>query len=180
MVNWLRNKNDWELKYLWYKNGGRITEEQFKALNVEEQEDILNYLEGLPVQMDVSVVGGESYLLVHACPAELFEKYAGRYENETEFAVWKRIDGFTTLPEGKTIIFGHTPTINLQETEDKMLIYHGKQRIGIDCGCVYPDLGGQLACLRLGDMREFYADEKDVDDEENAVMQPKEIIENRN
>ena len=161
MINRLRNPDDWDLMRLWYKNGGRETEEQFKALDTDEKESILSYLEGLPVQLDVPV-GGTNYLLVHACPTELFEQYTGWYENETEFAVWKRIDGFTSLPEGKTVIFGHTPTINLQETEDKMRIFHTERRIGIDCGCAYPDLGGQLACLRLDDLKEFYSDEKDV------------------
>ena len=77
-------------------------------------------------------------------------------------------------------IFGHTPTTYLArfveqerswlrhtgEAEDVDAwwhgipsepgrIWHGSQRIDIDCGCAY---GGRLAALRLDDMEEFYVD----------------------
>lgn len=167
MINRLRHPEDWDLMRLWYKNGGKETEEPFKQLDQEAQESLLQYLESLPVQFDVTVQD-TVYTLVHACPAELFGQYVGWYENETEFAVWKRIDGFTSLPEGKTVVFGHTPTIHFQETDGRMYIYHGDRRICIDCGCAYPDMGGLLACLRLDDIKEFYADGKEVTENDSG------------
>ena len=53
------------------------------------------------------------------------------------------------------MIFGHTPTCHYQ-SNTPMRIYHGNGRIGVDCGCAYPE--GRLACLRLDDMKEFYSD----------------------
>ena len=41
-----------------------------------------------------------------------------------------------------------------------MRIYHGSGRIGIDCGCAYPE--GRLACLRLDDMKEFYSEPEEA------------------
>lgn len=50
------------------------------------------------------------------------------------------------------IIFGHTPTRYLNnDGSDK--IYHGKDKIGIDCGCFF---GGKLACLSIPTMKEYY------------------------
>lgn len=81
-----------------------------------------------------------------------------------------------------TTIFGHTPTTYLvrdAELERILLlserksetsaehawwynvprelgrIWHGSQRVDIDCGCAYR---GRLAALRLDDMEEFYVD----------------------
>ena len=70
--------------------------------------------------------------------------------------MWKRLDRYAKLPEGKTVIFGHTPTARYQVAYP-MKIYHGDNgMIGIDCGCAYID--GRLGCLRLDDMQEFYSE----------------------
>lgn len=156
MLGWLRHPKDWELKRLWYHNGGSETEAAFEKLTKDEQEDMLQYLEGLPLQVEVTV-NGELYLLVHARPKEHYKELHDWYKNEVEMAVWSRIEPWTELPEEKTIVFGHTPTIRFQPVKGKMRIYHGDRRIGIDCGCAYPEDGGQLGCLRLEDMKEFYS-----------------------
>ena len=44
------------------------------------------------------------------------------------------------------VIHGHTVT-------DSELIEKHKNRIAIDCGCVF---GGKLACLELTQMKEYY------------------------
>ena len=51
-----------------------------------------------------------------------------------------------------------------------MRIYHGNSRIGVDCGCAYPE--GRLACLRLDDMKEFYSEpeENDANKSEKAAV----------
>ena len=54
---------------LWYKNGGAETEAAFEKLSEDEREDLLRYIEGLPVQAEISV-NDESFLLVHARPRE--------------------------------------------------------------------------------------------------------------
>lgn len=156
MIDRLRHPDDMELASLWYQNGGDITEDSFEKLPKDEQEDILQYLESLPVQVELRI-NGESFLLVHARPKEQYKELRDWYKNETEMAVWSRIEPWTELPEGKTIVFGHTPTKHYQLVKGRMRIYHGKQRIGIDCGAAYPWRYGQLGCLRLEDMKEFYS-----------------------
>ena len=156
MINRLRHPKSWEPRRLWYRNGGSETEAAFQKLPKDEQEGILRYIEGLPLQVEISV-NGETFLLVHARPREDYKELCVWYENEVEMAVWSRIEPWTELPAGKTIVFGHTPTIHFQPVKGKMRIYHGDRRIGIDCGCAYPEDGGQLGCLRLEDQKEFYS-----------------------
>ena len=156
MVNWLRHRENRDYQWLWYRNGGEITEAQFMALSPAEREDMLGWLEDLPVQITVRA-GKKDYLLVHACPVQLFDELGWRNDDRREFAVWKRIDYDTKLPDGPTVVFGHTPTIQFQTPDPKMRIWRGENRIGIDCGCAYPEEGGQLASLRLDDLREYYS-----------------------
>ena len=40
--------------------------------------------------------------------------------------------------------------------------------IAIDCGCGFPDRGGQLGCIRLEDMTEYYSDDGVFTKEEAA------------
>ena len=54
-----------------------------------------------------------------------------------------------------------------------MKIWNGVNRIGIDCGSGYPEdpsehysKFGCLACLRLDDMKEFYSEERQVEEDE--------------
>jgi len=40
--------------------------------------------------------------------------------------------------------------------------------IAIDCGCGFPDHGGQLGCIRLEDMTEYYSEDGVFTKEEAA------------
>ena len=78
-------------------------------------------------------------------------------ERDTPYAVWTRLGRNTPLFEDKIVIFGHTPTHHYNH-EYPMAIWHGRNRIGIDCGCAW-GTDGRLGCLRLDDMQEFYSEE---------------------
>ena len=59
------------------------------------------------------------------------------------------------------VVFGHTTTRDIRIVADKIVevpykIWHGEDKIGIDCAAAYPQ--GRLACLRLNDLEEFYVD----------------------
>jgi serine/threonine protein phosphatase 1 len=57
------------------------------------------------------------------------------------------------IPDSCLIIFGHTPT-----QWNNFYIWHGANKIGIDCGAAY---GGRLACLELrddGEGTEYYVE----------------------
>ena len=152
---------------LWYRNGGEITHNYLKHIKKTVRQEIFEYLEKLPVNMEITV-NGRQFILTHAAPAELYETYGRKYECERDFAVWMRFDSFPVL-EDCTVIFGHTPTIRFQY-DNPMAIWDAKSWIGIDCGCLLPEKGdpwsgalGRLSCLRLDDMQVFYSEEPQYD-----------------
>ena len=152
---WERNVPNRDTR-LWYSNGGKVTHEYMTHIRKTIRQEIFDYLKALPVNYEVEV-GGKKYKLVHASPVENFSSYWRRYyDDEREFAVWERWDECHPIPEGFTLIFGHTPTCYFQETEP-IKIWRSDEAIGIDCACGYFD--GRLACLRLDDMKEFYSTE---------------------
>lgn len=162
---------------LWYRNGGEITHNYLKHIKKSVRQEIFEYLEKLPVNMEITV-NGRQFILTHAAPAELYETYGRKYECERDFAVWMRFDSFPVL-EDCTVIFGHTPTIRFQY-DNPMTIWDAKSWIGIDCGCMLPEKGdpwsgalGRLSCLRLDDMQVFYSEEPQYDnlkESRNSIM----------
>ena len=173
MLNRLRNPESMHLASLWYNNEGNRTERQYYELSESEQQDLRRYLESLPTEAKVEV-NRQIYVLVHACPQELYDvkKHRRLFENQTQFAVWMRIEPDTPLPENMTVVFGHTPTDDFQTADIMLQIFYGERRIGIDCGCAFPDYGGRLACLRLDDMHEFYSTYRCVDPEQEVSLSP--------
>ena len=160
MINALRHPEDNWAAYLWYKNGCEETIRHFYDLAPQAREELLLYLESLPVQMELSVDGRE-YCLVHAAPVELYE--AGDWKDEKEFAVWQRIPLAPPPFRDRTVLIGHTPTGYMQRADwPRSRIAHGDGVIDLDCGCVFPEYGGQLGCLRLEDGTEFYTAEGPV------------------
>ena len=131
----------------WIMNGGMITLAEYFSLSAKQKLRLWDYLRQLPTEVEVQV-NGKTYLLTHSMPLSLCESQAD--------AVWERVEEDTALPEGKTLVFGHTPTVFYQD-DDPMRIWHGNNRIGIDCGCSASS--GRLACLRLDDMKEFYSED---------------------
>lgn len=85
----------------------------------------------------------EHYFFVHAGVDP--EKPISETSEDT--FLWIRELFFKGYHGDKTIIFGHTPTVNLHESHDSYDVYFGENNIiGIDGGCVF---GGQLNCLTL-------------------------------
>lgn len=152
MIQALRRPMDGESLRLWLRNECKPTIDAFIKLSPDEQEDMLQYLESLSVQVYLTVQESR-YILVHAAPVELYEQEVSRYSDPTRFAVWHRFHPVARMPENRIVIHGHTPTIN-DGSPGRMM--HFDRRINIDCGNAYPELGGQLGCLRLEDMREYY------------------------
>ena len=152
---------------LWYRNGGQITHDYLKHIRKTTRQEIFEYLEKLPINIELTL-NNRKFILTHAAPAELYETCGRKYECERDFAVWMRFDSFPVL-EDCTVIFGHTPTIRFQY-DNPMAIWDVKSWIGIDCGCMLPEKGdpwsgalGRLSCLRLDDMQVFYSEEPQYD-----------------
>jgi len=138
---------------LWYRNGGEVTHNYLKHIRKEHRVEIFNYLKSLPLEFEVTV-NGKKFLLVHASPAQEYNK-STKFKNETEFALWNRWHRGNDVPKGYTLIFGHTPTYHYRKIKPYQIWKEGRA-IDIDCGCGYSE--GRLACLRLDDMKEFYAE----------------------
>lgn len=148
------NADDGRAMEHWYLNGGRVTHAHLRWLRKGKQQEILDYLQALPLSFDVKI-GDKSYKLVHAAPAECYTAEPP-YQNPAHFAVWKRLGIEDVIPGDGILIFGHTPTKFYQDCMP-MEIWQGDRRIGIDCGSAYGE--GRLACLRLDDGKVFYSEE---------------------
>ena len=154
-----------EATRLWYRNGGKVTHEYWKHIRKDIREEIIKYLHTVPVNIDITV-NDIHYTLVHAAPAENYERHPIRpYNSATEYAVWERWDGRNYRNGNSIFIFGHTQTLYFQ-SKNPMEVWYGNRRIGIDCGCGLPEsaaaiygIVGRLACLRLDDMKVFYSHE---------------------
>ncbi len=146
----------------WYRNGGNVTHRHWKFLRKSVRREIIEYLTALPVNLEVEV-NGQRYKLAHAAPEELWAINEDPvYPTSTHFCVLKRLTPEDPLHGDFTLIFGHTPTRNFRDISP-MEVWHGENRIGIDCGCAYPEFGpdshyGRLACLRLEDGKVFYSE----------------------
>ena len=139
----------------WYRNGGEVTHDAMDRLSAAERQEIFRFLRSLPTEYRVEV-NGTRYLLVHGAPKELCPEG----EDPQDFTVWERLNPDAVMPEGVTVIFGHTPTSEYQP-DNPLKIWHGERMLGIDCGCGFPENipeRGRLACLRLEDMKEYYAE----------------------
>lgn len=148
----------------WYRNGGKVTHDHLKRIRKTLREEIVQYLQSLPLNIDVEV-NGVRYKLVHGAAVEAYD-YDPKYRNRIHFAVWKRLHVNEEVSEGEFLIFGHTPTVHYQQNVP-MEVWKSGRLIGIDCGSGYseneadPDSKyGRLACLRLDDGKVFYSEEK--------------------
>ena len=153
------NVDDGNARAHWYRNGGKVTLDHFNRLRKNLRAEIADYLLSLPLAYNVQV-NGVTYKLVHAAPAEYFDRKPQdpKYLNPIHYAVWKRWDISEPSPGDYTLIFGHTPTKYYRDVTP-MEVWFDDRRIGIDCGCAYPSPEGRLACLRLEDGKVFYSQE---------------------
>lgn len=136
--------------FLWQRNGGGVTLEQFQALPPRERRQLLELMEGFGWYETVDV-GERAFLLVHAGlgnyrPGKKLEEYS------LEELTMVRPDYQTQyFPDDSIyVLSGHTPTKLLS---GKWEIYHSHNNIVLDCGAA---IGGRLACLCLDTMEEFY------------------------
>lgn len=134
----------------WLKEGGHTTVEEFLKLDMEEREDILEYLEEFSAYHEINV-NDKRYILVHAS-LNNFDENKELEDYNLQDLLFYRMDYskkyFTD--ENTYIITGHTPTSIIRDDRTP-LIYEGNGHIAIDCGCVF---GGKLAayCLDTGEV----------------------------
>lgn len=166
-------------KKLWFRNGGEISYNQLNDLNKDDFKDCLDYIKKLKL-FEVLEINNQQYLLVHAGIYPYYKEEINELLKEQikDDIVWIRdrfIESEYKYPF--KIIFGHTPVSYVYKnlySYDKMLerlkkepliekyeenkIIFFNNKIGIDGGCVF---GGNLTCLRLEDLKEFFVSKKE-------------------
>lgn len=143
---------DQQLCMNWLQNGGVTTLEALKALDAEDVEYIIEFIEDAPLYDGVSV-GDREFVLTHSGFA-FFDKDKELDEYIPDDLLWNRPEIDDRYFEDVTTIFGHTPTVAYgDEYEGRMLVTD--TWIDIDTGSA---MGGAPMLLRLDDMKEFYAD----------------------
>lgn len=147
----------------WYSNWGRVTDASFRHLSENEKMDIIEYLQSLPISIDVTV-NERQFHLVHAAPEDLFEEFGREHDSIVSYSIWDR-DWLNFIPSSENItIFGHTPTAMLNPKVNPLQIWnYNNSVIGIDCGSGFPVAispnmyTGRLSCIRLNDMKDYYS-----------------------
>lgn len=142
-----------EDKDLWYYNGGWSTYEQLLLKGYNYEVAVYKYLKKLP-----TVVVVDKFILVHGCL-----KFSDNYNDlvlddflnqEEDTCLWENNVGFEKQYKDYTIVSGHTPTMIIEKDINSIIKRTGT--IYIDCGCVFNQANGRLACLNLDNMEEFY------------------------
>ncbi len=139
----------------WITNGGGPTIRSLKHLGQDERENVLEYIQEMELYAEVDA-GGRSFVLVHAGLNGFHpEKPLDSYQL-SDFIFDRPCAGKTYFSD-KFLVFGHTPVRFLRHQAGKTpsdKIFRWGNQIAIDCGCVFK--GGQLGCLCLDTMTEFY------------------------
>ena len=91
---------------LWYRNGGDVTHRYLKHIRKSVRQEILEYLDKLPVNIEI-MVNGQKYLLTHAAPEDEYLNSSMKHRDGREFAVWHRYRSHDRGPDDYTVIFGH-------------------------------------------------------------------------
>lgn len=137
----------------WLYNGGFVTHEKLSELNKEKANEIYSYVRSLKLTYRIRV-NNQLYRLVHAGLEYLDKCYC--IKQSEDYMLWSREEFYDNMDTGDDVVlFGHTPTMRMYSNEggNSTNIWHGKNKIGLDCGAVFLD---KLGCLRLDDMKEFY------------------------
>ena len=135
----------------WVADGGQKTLEDFKNLDEEEREGVLDYLSEMSLYEEVEA-GGRNYLLVHAGIAD-FDESLELEDYMPEDFINEPLDINRTYFKDKTIIFGHTPTYEIEGGKNGKIFHSDNSSIAIDCGAAYDEA---LGCLCLETLEEFY------------------------
>lgn len=151
-----------EVNSRWIRNGARHTIESYcgadffegemerarynegKAYIKKKFEHHLSFLDTLALYYET-----DTHIFVHAGINPGVDDW--KLQPHHDF-IWIR-DPFYNYPTGlnKTVVFGHTPAMNLHDSEGIWFCEEG-DKIGIDGACVY---GKQLNCLEITEEQEY-------------------------
>ena len=137
----------------WQYNGSKPTIDEFRRLDPEARQDMIDFIKDFTINEEVSV-NDKEYLLVHAGPGNyLPEKDIEDYSLHE--LIWMKADYDVQYFEDTYVITGHTPTQIIEGNPNPGFIYRRNNHIAIDCGAHIP--GGRLAAICLDTGKEFYS-----------------------
>ncbi|MBR3043458.1 MAG: metallophosphoesterase [Oscillospiraceae bacterium] len=144
-----------EVYSAWMQNGGSITMTQYLSLPPKKREELLSYLREFRVFDELTMPDGRRIVLTHS-GIEGFDPSIPLSEYPLDALINARPQQGDRFYDDRTLIFGHTPTLTYPEMEGRAEVLFAETYINIDCGAVFHEAGGKLACLRLDDMKVFY------------------------
>lgn len=135
---------------LWLQDGGMSTMEEFRRLQADEKEEILDYLSEFSPYEYIEV-NGRKFVLVHA-GLDNFNAERPLYDYRLHELIFSACDPDKVYFNDRYLVTGHRPTFAAGE-EHRGKIIRKNNHISIDCGAVF---GEKLGCIRLDDLKEFY------------------------
>lgn len=163
----------------WMANGGDETYEEFIKLSDNEQNKALHFLYTSPVVIANLKVDDNIFYLVHASHLNYYVDgellYCDLYDEDIKKCVWNRDYGYldkqlnnkmykdlyAKYSKNMKMLIGHTPVYftNYGKVTKEGRPVISKSMSGhlynLDCGCAS---ALPLGCIRLNDLKEFYAD----------------------
>lgn len=143
MLEAIREKNngEWNNASTWFlgSNGGQLSSKQFDALPISRQQEIIEFLENLPLNQvfDKPILGDRGVVVAHASAVDTkgqktLKDIIGN--RRLSNVLWvRKSEGYNFAPVGRAnylSMIGHTPTGSGKieyEQEDNVLY--------VDCGC---------------------------------------------
>lgn len=138
----------------WMQNGGEVTFNQYLALSPEQRADILSYLQEFRLY-ETCVVRGVPFVLTHS-GLDDFDEARSLEDYPPDAFLNARPAPNATFYSDKFMVFGHTPTLTYPELHGRAEVVFKETYINIDCGAVFTESGGKLACLCLDNMSVHY------------------------
>lgn len=143
------NDDDNQTLECWLKSGGEPTLSDFLALDDEERESIIDYLDEFAPFEEVTA-GGRDFVLVHAGIKDFDEEKNLEDYNEEDF-ITQAADYSKIYFTDKYLVTGHTPTVAFNPNGCK--IYSKKRHLALDCAACY---GEKLAAVCLDTLKAYY------------------------
>lgn len=142
----------------WQYNGSKTTIEEFRKLDHEMQQSVVDFLEEFSLYEELTV-NEHSYLLVHG---GLGNFYQGKRLQEYSIheLVWERIDYNKEHYPNTYIVTGHTPTQEIAGNPNPNYIYRKNNHIAMDCAACMSE--GRLAAFCFDTGEEFYVSDENI------------------
>lgn len=154
LLNYIDGKDEW-----WLHNGHDATLESYVGFYNQFLSDV-EWMRNLPLYHE-----DEHFIYVHAG----INTSKPMEEQRRDILLWTREEFIYDYKEyNKKVIFGHTPTANLNGTWKP--IYTDTHNVDIDTGCVY---GGALTALIIDDdkINGFYQMPKEKEEKKEDVFE---------